>query len=169
MGSYGRMAFLCGLLTLVATAGGCQRGPTWNMAPVEGTVTKNGRPLAHVRVFFVADLDAGTQGPQSRGITDKDGHYRLRAGNGDDGAVVGKHRVLVIDLEAAMKQRERAARGPQQKETARLPPEIVKRSQNELKTVVDAPRVPPSYGRFNETPLRAEIGHKPLVFDIVIP
>jgi hypothetical protein len=161
---------LCGLLTLVATVEGCQRGSTWNLAPVEGTVTKNGRPLPHIQVLFVADLDAGTQGPQTNGITDKDGHYRLRSGNGEEGAVVGKHRVLVIDLEASVKQQVgRAARGSRQKEIARLPPEIARRSRSELKTVADAPRVPPSYGRFSETPLRAEIGHKPLVFDIVIP
>src|SRR5690349_18745913 len=84
MWSYGRVAFLGGLLTLVAATGGCQRGPTWDLAPVEGTVTKDGRPLAHTQVFFVADLDAGTQGPQAIGKTDKDGHYRLRTGNGGD-------------------------------------------------------------------------------------
>src|SRR5262245_22782262 len=102
--SINRVIFLYGLLLLTAAAGGCQRGPTWNIAPVEGTVTKDGRPLANIEVVFLVDADAGTQGPRASGTTDKAGHYHLRSHNGDDGALVGKHRVLVTDLEAAMKQ-----------------------------------------------------------------
>jgi hypothetical protein len=119
-------------------------------------------------VFFVADLDAGTQGPQASALTDKAGHYRLRADNGGDGVVVGKHRVLILDLETAMKQRERAARGRQRKETTRLPPEIAQRLQNEPNREADALRVPPSYGRFNETPLRVEVQPGPQVIDLEV-
>src|SRR5690242_2884422 len=94
--------FLCGvLLPLAAASGGCQREPRWNLAPVEGTVTKDGHPLAGIQVIFLADADAGTVGLRARGITDEAGHYRLRTDNGDDGAVAGKYRVVMLDLEAS--------------------------------------------------------------------
>ena len=41
--SISRVVLLGGLLSLAAIAGGCQRGPTWNLAPVEGTV-----PIANI-------------------------------------------------------------------------------------------------------------------------
>jgi hypothetical protein len=166
----GRIVLLCGLLVLTAAAGGCQRRPAWKLASVEGTVTKGGRPLRGIEVVFVTDLDAGTQGPRASGTTDEAGHYHLRTDNGNDGAVVGKHRVLVIDLEAVQKRLfARASRGPQRKDTARLSPEIAKRLEEQQKQAVDTPRVPLSYEHFNETPLRAEVGHEPLTFDIIIP
>jgi hypothetical protein len=93
--SINRVVVLCSLSALAAAAEGCQRGPRWNLAPVEGTVTKGGRPLPHIEVVFVTDLDAGTQGPKASSFTDEAGHYRLQTDNGDDGAVVGKHRVLL--------------------------------------------------------------------------
>src|SRR5262245_56786821 len=79
---------------------GCNRGPTWNLASVDGTVTTDGSPLHGLQVVFMADFDAGMQGPRSTGTTDEAGHYRLRTDNGDEGAVVGKHRVLLLDFEA---------------------------------------------------------------------
>src|SRR5262245_48295885 len=98
--SINRVVLWCGLLALLTSAGGCQRRPMWDLAPVEGTVTKDGRPLSGIEVVFMADLDAGTQGPPTSAITDESGHYRLRTHNGDQGAVVGKHRVVLLDLEA---------------------------------------------------------------------
>jgi hypothetical protein len=96
--SINRVVLLCGLLALAVAAEGCQRGPTWNLAPVEGTVTKDGRPLPHIEVVFLTDIDAGTQGPKASSFTDEAGHYRLRTDNGDDGAVAGKYRVVLFDL-----------------------------------------------------------------------
>src|SRR5581483_11168197 len=147
--SISRVVLWCGLLALAAGSGGCRRGPTWNLAPVEGTVTKDGRPLAGIEVFFLTDLDAGTQGPRSSGTTDEAGHYRLRTDNGDDGAVTGKHRVLVFDVEARKWRTGRATRRPWLKEAAPLPPEDAKRPAEQ--------RVPPNYGSFNDTPLRVEV------------
>jgi hypothetical protein len=153
---------------LAITVSGCGRAE-FTFVPVEGTVTKGGRPLRGMEVVFIADLDAGTVGPKAIGRTDEAGHYRLRTERGDDGAVVGKHRVLVIDAEDADKRMLQRFRGKLPKGAERLSPEAVKSLQDQLKTSEEAPRVPPSYGRFNETPLRAEVGHESPVFDIVIP
>src|SRR5262245_49553052 len=92
---YSRVVLIYGLL-IVAT-GGCRRGPTWDLAQVEGTVTKDGRPLSGVKVVFLPDTDAGATGPRSSGLTDADGHYHLRTDNGEDGVVPGKHRILILD------------------------------------------------------------------------
>ena len=91
------VVFWCGLLALTATAGGCQRGPTWNLAPVEGTVTKSGRPVAGIQVEFRADVESGTQGPRASGITDPAGHYELRTDTGGRGAVIGRYHVCLVD------------------------------------------------------------------------
>jgi hypothetical protein len=164
--SISRFVLLCGLLTLAAAVEGCQRGPRWNLVPVEGTVTKGGRPLADIQVTFWADSEAGTQGPRSSGTTDEAGHYRLRTDNGDDGAVLGKHRVLILDPAVRM---GRAARGPQRKEaTRRLSPKVAKRLEEQMKLAADAPRVPPRYGRFNDTPLRVEVHPGPQVIDLEV-
>jgi hypothetical protein len=136
---------------------------------VEGTVTKGGIPLSGIEVVFLADPDAGTVGPRATGRTDEGGHYRLRTDHGEDGAVVGKHRVVIRDREATEKQVRRFFRGKQRKEAARLSPEMAKRLEEELKNSADEPRVPSSYGRINKTPLRVEVGHEPLTFDIKIP
>ncbi len=68
---YSRVALLCGLLTLAA---GCQRGPTWELAVVEGTVTTDGHPLKGVEVVFLPDTDAGAAGPRATSRTDAAGH-----------------------------------------------------------------------------------------------
>src|SRR5262245_27835102 len=93
--SISRVVLLCGLLVPAAAGGGCQRGSMWNLAPVEGTVTKGGRPLADIRVVFWADVEAGTQGPGTFGVTDAAGHYTLRTHAGDAGAAVGRYRVCL--------------------------------------------------------------------------
>src|SRR5262245_35042525 len=87
----GRVVLVGSLLALAALAGGCHRGSAWSLAPVEGTVTKGGRPLQGVEVVFLADSDADTMGPRAAGRTDEAGHYRLRTDNGEDGVVVGKY------------------------------------------------------------------------------
>lgn len=159
--SISRAAIPYGLLALIAVGGGCQRGSMWNLVAVEGTVTKGGRPLHNIEVIFFAESDAGTRGPRASGTTDEAGHYRLRTDNGDDGAVVGKHRIVLRDLNAAKGQLERPLRGPR-------PPETAKRL-GQQKPPAAAVRVPPSYQHFTKTPLRAEVGSQPLTFDILIP
>jgi hypothetical protein len=130
-------------LGLVIAVSGCQHRPEFTFAPVEGTVTKDGRPLADVQVVFIGDPDAGTQGPRASGITDQDGHYHLHGellwrerGSAQDGAVVGKHRVCITDLQVK-------ADTPEEKR-----------------------RVPPRYGSFSETPLRVEVQSGPQVIGL---
>jgi hypothetical protein len=166
MTRYGLGLTMLFLGALAVTASGCGR-TAFTFYPVEGTVTKDGRPLRDIEVVFLADPDTGTVGPRASGRTDEAGHYRLRTDRGEDGVVAGKHVVLIIDLEAAKGQMLHHIRGPQRKEaTQRFSPEIAKRLQDELKPAADAPRVPPSYGRINETPLRVEVRPEAQVIDL---
>jgi hypothetical protein len=66
---------------------------------VEGTVRRQGKPLANVLVTFVPDLDQKTSGVRASGHTDADGRYRLRGDDKQPGVGVGNHRVVVEDLD----------------------------------------------------------------------
>jgi hypothetical protein len=147
--SFNHVVLFCALLVLTAAAGGCQRGPTWNLAPVEGTITKDGRPLQGIEVVFVPDAD--TVGPRASGLTDEAGHYRLRTDHGDDGAAVGSHRVCLQDT-----HRVPLPLGRLPKDAANA--EKVQKALKERKEAASAsPRLPFSYGRPNETPLHADV------------
>jgi hypothetical protein len=82
----------CALLTL-----GCSSDP-YNVVPVSGTVTFNGKPLAGAHVLFQpvrtgSDIEVG---PESVGRTDAQGRFTLTTIEPErDGAMVGKHRVSV--------------------------------------------------------------------------
>jgi hypothetical protein len=151
---------LLGVLAIVSA--GCQSKPAFS--PVEGTITKGGKPLVGVIVDFYPD--PGDLGPRSTSTpTDKAGHYRLRSTwGGDDGAVVGPHRVCIHD-----------ARDQGHNSFVRLAKKgaNVKEAPKEgipLREAASAsPRVPPSYGHPNDTPLRAEVHPGPQTLDFDIP
>ena len=73
---------------------GCGSG---KFAPVSGTVTMNGKPLAGALVIFSPIAKGGSidAGPGSSGKTNDKGEYTLTSDTGRTGAVVGKHRVSV--------------------------------------------------------------------------
>jgi len=94
-----RFAGLCSILvalSLFVTGCGDSAG---KLAPVEGTVTLDGEPLAGAKVEF--DPDSGTvaygktEGSTSYGKTDANGHYELKYTHNKDGALVGKHVVRI--------------------------------------------------------------------------
>src|SRR5262249_31799767 len=125
----------------------------WNLAPVEGTVTKSGRPLAYIQVDFLADPDAGTQGPRASGITDESGHYALRTDAGDWGAAVGHYRVCLrvpLPAEGLTPQANQPQAG-----IAKLP-------------ASEPVQLPPAYSSFAETPLRVEVQPGAKVIDLAV-
>ncbi len=80
---------LIGLLTLVGCEGGLKT------APVEGTVTLNGKPLERVMVEFWPEAN----GTRSFCTTDAKGHYILQTDDGKlKGATIGSHKVVLKDL-----------------------------------------------------------------------
>jgi hypothetical protein len=103
------VALLLGALALA----GC--GPRVKFAPVDGTVKINGRPAPNISVQFLPDALKGGKGPTSFGTTGADGKFRLKTSDGQEGAVVGPHRVVLADLDE-----ERAPQGKQPSKAPRL-------------------------------------------------
>ena len=72
-------------------------------APVAGTVTLDGQPLADAKLVFepVGGESGNAAGKPSYGRTDEAGRYTLTCPiAGTDGAAVGEHRVRVVTLSA---------------------------------------------------------------------
>jgi hypothetical protein len=69
------------------------------MAPVSGAVTTGGKPVGGLIVTFQPlPPEGGTSAAAKRAIgeTDSDGSFTLSTSTKGDGAVVGKHRVMVL-------------------------------------------------------------------------
>jgi len=150
------------MLALIAMTEGCQpKGPSWNLGQVQGTVTQSGQPLAGVRVTFLADVAAGTQGPRTSGFTDASGHYELRTDGGDLGAAIGKYHVTIADLQATDGDRP-FAKGRKRGRLMKKTPGDAKPAEEgkEGKTDENPPaevkksRVPPEYSDWAKTPLK---------------
>jgi hypothetical protein len=85
--------------TLWLVAAGCGR-PQGDYAPVEGILTVGGKPIERAEIVLsLTDRSAAGPKPVTRAVTDNDGRFVLKSITPDkqfvDGAVVGKHRVLV--------------------------------------------------------------------------
>lgn len=154
----------------VALVCGCERQPEF--APVEGTVTRGGRPIANIEVAFYADEN--TRGPRSSALTDANGRYRLQTEGGVDGAVIGGHRVCLYDRDPAfimsLNMGTIAAF-----DKGRLPPELAGKLPPSTGKAPAAPgkalasRVPDHYMQPWESPLRAEVKPGPQTHDFQIP
>jgi hypothetical protein len=150
------------LLSVLAVASaGCQGKPLF--APVEGTVTKEGKPLAGVIVDFYPN--PGDRGPRSTStLTDEAGHYRLRSTwGGDEGAVVGPHRVCIVEIRNQGRDSfSTSVRRKQRTKEAQAKLARLKKEASEPR------RVPRSYGSPNETPLRIEVHPGPQIIDLEV-
>jgi len=93
-------------ILLVAVAG-CSKGP--DVVPVEGTLTRGGKPLASFAVTFLP-----TEGRHSVGFTDENGHFVLAYTMKEKGALRGKHKVFVQfnAIEATYDQPSKVGRPP---------------------------------------------------------
>ena len=79
---------------LLLAVAGCGGGTSYELAPVSGKVTLDGKPAPNVNVSF-QPVASGTAapGPGSSGLTDSEGRYTLKTAEQKPraGAVVGKH------------------------------------------------------------------------------
>lgn len=85
--------------TLLLVNSGCGR-PQGTYAPVQGILTVDGKPVERAEIVLsLNDQSAAGLKSVTRAVTDKDGRFVLKSITPDkqlvDGAVVGKHRVLV--------------------------------------------------------------------------
>jgi hypothetical protein len=85
------------LAVLAVVLAGCNSEP-YQVAPVSGRVTVDGKPVEKAAVMFqpVAQKGDINPGPGSYGITDADGRYTLKLiGLERKGAAVGHHKVRI--------------------------------------------------------------------------
>jgi hypothetical protein len=144
------------LLAALAASAGCQGEPPFRLAAVEGSVTRGGKPLAGVIVVFWGDPEAGTVGPCSLGPTDAAGRYELHTEQGAKGAVVGRHKVCILDSRVVQ---SRLLRGNHKLDPNHLPDGFASPG---------APPVALRYADQKSTPLRAEVGPAEQVIDLEV-
>ena len=91
-------------LVVLAQLVGCG-GSGFELAPVSGSVTLDGKPLQKATVIFEPKAVEGTvnAGPVSSGRTDAEGKFTLKTPDGRTGAVVGDHTVKVWTAEEELK------------------------------------------------------------------
>ena len=83
---------LVAIVVLGLSPAGCgPDGP--ELAPVAGTVTLDGNPLAGARIEF--QPQEGENASPSYGMTDQAGRYKLIYGPGQKGAMLGRHAVRI--------------------------------------------------------------------------
>lgn len=75
-------------------ASGCSGSGGLETAPVKGNVTYNGKPLTYGRVSFRPEA-----GSPATGEIQSDGSFTLSTYHNGDGAIVGKHLVLITATE----------------------------------------------------------------------
>lgn len=88
-----RISILIGFM-LFALLTGCGSDQA-KTAIVKGTITFKGKPVPNGTVTFIP---LG-EGPAATGELQKDGSYTLKTYKDADGAVLGKHKVIVVAME----------------------------------------------------------------------
>ncbi len=89
-----RRVCLAGVV-LALLLSGCR---SYKVAAVSGRVTLDSQPLPSATVTFVPAAEGKDPLPSSVGVTDADGRYSLVLDDGSNsqGAVVGKHKVIIV-------------------------------------------------------------------------
>ena len=147
----------CGLLLTTVALAGCGSGapagakPT---KPVKVTVTYKGAPVADAVVTFIYQGDTPVA---ANGKTDAQGVAKMKTYVEGDGAVIGKHKVMIMKVETSGDAPSVDQNSPDYKPpTGNEPPPVVKHL------------VPAKYGDFAKTDLTADVttGTNDFTFDL---
>jgi hypothetical protein len=120
---------------------GCGIRDRLSTSPVHGTVTYRGKPLERGTVVFLPE--PGTPGPPAVSHVRADGSYQLST-LGQDGASIGRHRVLV-----------------------HLRRQPTKAEERQMGVVLES-LIPEKYSRDDQSPLRLEVKAGANEFPIVL-
>ncbi len=132
------------LVSISALSAGCGKKNEFPTAKVTGKVTLDGTPLKFGSLLFVPEGNF----PSAEGNIHPDGTYDLGTYSTSDGAVVGKHKVMI---------NARVAAG------ASLPEDAVKGAAGTVSAI------PEHYGDMVKSPLTADVkaGSNTINFDLV--
>jgi hypothetical protein len=144
-----RYQLACLGLLLLLSGGGCDKKYALN-DQVEGSIKVDGAPLVGVVVDFVPQ---GAEAlPVSIGVTDQEGHFKLRCQN-RSGAVIGKHKIVIHPGRPRSAFDPEPVKGPS---ATPIPPK-------------SNPPVPPNYTVASSTPLETEVtADKHTGYDLVV-
>jgi hypothetical protein len=133
---------LCLVFAVLLTTVGCGSDYV-PLAEVEGTVTLDGKPLEGAEVQFVPEPGKAVIAPRSTGRTNEQGQFKLVCDDGRSGAMLGEHRVAVMDLKAY----------------GDTPPSVEKGARYESADALPQPkfRFGQIYSDLTRTPLRKEV------------
>lgn len=76
---------------------GCGSSASYELAPVSGVVTLNGKAVAYTQIIFQPQgtSDNPSPGPGSTAFCDDAGRFELKTVRGEPGAVIGLHAVQI--------------------------------------------------------------------------
>ena len=113
---------------IVISISGCS-GKEYSLAPVSGTVTHEGKPVAKLGIYFSPEPvgENYAVGPYSKGVTDSDGKFTIKTRYDEKGGVVGKHTLTfeytdisetaMSELQEALNDAKDSGSGEEVKET----------------------------------------------------
>jgi len=131
-------------LGILLIGSGCNRGVP--VADVNGVIKMDGKPVPHVRIMFLPDPQHGTTGPFSAGLSDDEGRFKLTCEDEREGAVVGWHRVVLMNSGENLYRTPRHGRREEDEPVPKAP-----------KAKKAGPKVPEKYGTAAKTPLEMEV------------
>ena len=108
---------------------------------VEGKLLLDDKPLPFAQIDFVPETSDFGAELNSSAVTDAEGNFTLALADGRNGAVVGNHRVTVME-------------GPLSKELRN--PENQEQLGEYMKKLANRP-IPENYGSYGKTPLKVEV------------
>jgi hypothetical protein len=150
MSSQARL-FQIGMLGLLVIAPlGCGSGRE-NLGLVNGTLSWNNKPVPGIQIMFVPDEERGTKGKRSLAVTDENGHFQLLCDNGQPGAVIGFHKVVLM---ASGRMTDRSDLGQS----------AAGKSKADAKPVI-----PPEFSNPNSTPVKREVKPGSQTIDLDLP
>ena len=95
------------------------------IAPVSGTVTMDGKPLANAGILFqpIGSAENPNPGRGSAGVTDANGRFALKIDGEIDGAVVARHRVCISSVKKSAIDPETGSEDGAPAEREMIPPQ----------------------------------------------
>jgi len=113
-----RVSVWISLAVVAALVAGCTKGGAeYKVAPVKGKITAKGEPVKGGNITFqpieTPGAKSGTTGKPATGGLKDDGTFVLSTYGKEDGAVIGKHRVLYLPaVKAAQSYNDKPAPSP---------------------------------------------------------